>query len=586
MRFKIIQDLLKIFDFVGKKRGFYFLFLQILSIFSSLLDTISVGSIVPFIAIVSDPNKMINNSYVKSLVQILQINNSKELVLIVTFIFIVILVIAATLKWTINYYNLLMTSNITSELATKLFRISLYQPYIKHTQTNSSIIISGIGKASELLNNVINPAIVFLNSFFTILFISSFLIFLNPILVPVTLFTIMLFYFFLAVSVKKILIRQNIKISETTPKINQSIQEALGGIRDILLDGTQKVYYSNYSALDQIIRKSNVKVNIISTSPMIFIQTFGIAVIAVLAGSLGESQQINSGLPLMAALAFGYLRISPAIQSIYSSWVVLNSGRVALDYILNFFNESSIYLGFENNQKPINFAHEIKLDVINFRYNDKLPYAIKNLTLTIKKGEKIGLVGKTGSGKSTLIDIVLGLLSPTSGTLKIDDTIIDHTNMRSWQAHIAHVPQSIYLSDATIAENIAFGIPFDQIDLIRAKDAAEKAQISQTIESFTQKYNTKIGERGIRLSGGQRQRLGIARALYKKADVIIFDEATSALDNNTEIEVMKAIDELSDDLTIIIVAHRTSTLKNCTRVFEIIDEKIYEKNLKDFKLEN
>jgi ABC-type multidrug transport system fused ATPase/permease subunit len=583
MRFKIIQDLLKIFDFVGKKRGLYFLFLQILSILSSMLDTISVGSIVPFIAIVSDPKKMFNNAYVKILVQLFHINNSKELVLIVTVIFIIILVFAAALKWAINYYNLIMTSNITSELATKLFKISLYQPYILHTQTNSSIIISGIGKASDLLNNVINPSVIFLNSFFTILFISSFLILLNPILVSATLFTIVLCYFLLAISVKRILKRQNIKISETTPKINQSIQEALGGIRDILLGGTQKVYYNNYSILDQIIRKSNVKLNIISSSPMIIIQTFGIAVIAVLAGSLGESQEINSGLPLMAALAFGYLRISPAIQNLYSSWVLLNSGRVALDYILNFFNESSTYLGIENNPKPINFSKEIKLVDINFRYNDKLPYTIKNLTLTIKKGEKIGLVGKTGSGKSTLSDIIMGLLSATSGTLEIDDIIIDHTNMRSWQAHIAHVPQSIYLSDATIAENIAFGVPLNEINLKKVELVAKRAQISETIDNWDHGYKTIVGERGIRLSGGQRQRIGIARALYKEADVIIFDEATSALDCDTELEVMKAIEELSHELTIIIIAHRTTTLKNCNRIVKFLGDEIKIYSVKEFE---
>ena len=189
--------------------------------------------------------------------------------------------------------------------------------------------------------------------------------------------------------------------------------------------------------------------------------------------------------------------------------------------------------------------------------------------MTIFKGSKVGFIGLTGSGKSTLLDVVMGLLEPTTGSLEVDGQAIMASNQRAWQAHIAHVPQAIFLADSTIEDNIAFGVPKDQIDFLRVQQAAQKAQIADSIESWPSRYQTVVGERGIRLSGGQRQRIGIARALYKQADVIIFDEATSALDTETEQSVMQSIEGLSKDLTLLIIAHRLTTLKNCTQIVEL-----------------
>jgi ATP-binding cassette subfamily B protein len=194
---------------------------------------------------------------------------------------------------------------------------------------------------------------------------------------------------------------------------------------------------------------------------------------------------------------------------------------------------------------------------------------LRNLDLNIAKGSRIGIIGATGSGKSTLLDIVMGLLRPSEGSLEIDGQPITIENHRAWQAHIAHVPQDIFLADSTVEENIAFSVPKDQIDHERVRQAAQQAQIADSIDTWPKQYQTFVGERGVRLSGGQRQRIGIARALYKQADVIIFDEATSALDNETEQGVMQAIEGLSTELTILIIAHRLSTLRNCTQIVEL-----------------
>lgn len=218
---------------------------------------------------------------------------------------------------------------------------------------------------------------------------------------------------------------------------------------------------------------------------------------------------------------------------------------------------------------PLPFKRQISLAGLKFSYGTTGPSVLSNINLQIPRGSRVGFIGTTGSGKSTLLDIIMGLLSPTSGTICIDDVVLDEANQREWQAHIAHVPQTIFLTDASIAENIAFGVQKEDIDWDRIKEVGEHAQISGLIKSSPDGYETLVGERGLRLSGGQRQRIGIARALYKKADVLVFDEATSALDTNTESAVMKALESMDKNLTILMVAHRTTTLKNCDQIIAL-----------------
>ena len=227
------------------------------------------------------------------------------------------------------------------------------------------------------------------------------------------------------------------------------------------------------------------------------------------------------------------------------------------------------------------FQKVIQLNNLWFRYQKNTSWVLSKINLKIPKGSIIGFIGTTGSGKSTLLDIIMALLHPSKGSIEVDGVEINANNYRGWQSHIAHIPQTIYLSDTTIAENIAFGLPKDQIDYKRVVNMAQKAQIHETIQSLDKQYDTLVGERGVRLSGGQRQRIGIARALYKNADVLIFDEATSALDNVTEKAVMDAINEISKEVTILIVAHRLSTLKNCDLIVELENGKAhYKKELK------
>ena len=283
---------------------------------------------------------------------------------------------------------------------------------------------------------------------------------------------------------------------------------------------------------------------------------------------------ITSALPLLGMLALGAQRLLPLMQQIYGNWSVVAGSHAALNDVVNLLNQPFPSNHYKEESKPINIENSFSLQNIQFRYNDDTPWVLDNISLEIKKGSRIGLIGATGSGKSTTLDLIMGLLEPSKGSLVVDNRIIDDSLIRSWRRTVAHVPQSIFLADSSIAENIAFGVLPDQIDMDRVKKAASKAMISDFIESRKNNYNEIVGERGVRLSGGQRQRIGIARALYKKANIIIFDEATSALDNETEEIVMETIRNLGNDLTLIIVAHRLTTLKDCTKIIELQNGKI------------
>jgi len=323
---------------------------------------------------------------------------------------------------------------------------------------------------------------------------------------------------------------------------------------------------------DQPMRRAQGSNQFIAQAPRFGVEALGMVLIAALAYVLTKQPDgISTAIPVLGALALGAQRMLPVMQLAYASWTNIQGGQVSLRDTLDLLDQPLPEYANQSPPTPLPFQRKISLNQVSFRYGPETPWIFNELNLSIAKGSRVGIIGTTGSGKSTLLDIVMGLLTPTEGVLAIDGQAITIGNQRAWQEHIAHVPQVIFLADSTIEENIAFGQPQSKIDRHRVIQAAKQAQIADIIETWPDQYETFVGERGIRLSGGQRQRIGIARALYKKADVIIFDEATSALDNGTERAIMEAIEGLSKELTVLIIAHRPSTLKNCTQIIELSD---------------
>jgi ATP-binding cassette subfamily B protein len=322
-------------------------------------------------------------------------------------------------------------------------------------------------------------------------------------------------------------------------------------------------------------------------SPRFVMEALGIILIIILAYTLNQqSDGIATTLPVLGALALGAQRLLPALQQSYAAWASIVGSQAALADTLEFLDQPLPPNMLKPAQSSIAFQNTIQFKAIRFRYNVYTPWVLDGIDLTIRKGTRIGIVGGTGSGKSTLLDLLMGLMEPEQGSLLVDGGVIDGESCRAWQSTLAHVPQSIYLADTTLAENIAFGTSRKEIDMDRLRLAAQQAKIADFIENLPERYDACVGERGVRLSGGQRQRVGIARALYKRASVLIFDEATSALDNATEREVIGAIAGLERNLTIIIVAHRMSTVKHCDEIVELKDGRIAAQGTYEYLLKH
>jgi ATP-binding cassette subfamily B protein len=325
-------------------------------------------------------------------------------------------------------------------------------------------------------------------------------------------------------------------------QVVKALQEGLGGIRDVLLDGTQSVYCDTYSKADHALRRANGNNIFIGYSPRFAMEALGMVLIAALAlGMSRTAGSMETALPVLGTLALGAQRLLPVLQQGFAAWATIAGTQMSLAKTLELLEQPLPESALAPAAVPLSFEDKIRFNAVRFRYGEDGPWVLDDFNLTIRKSERVGFVGSTGSGKSTALDLLMGLLTPVDGEVLVDGEPVIGDRVRAWQRSIAHVPQSIFLADASLAENIAFGVPRAQIDMGRVRQAARQAQIADFIEGRRDEYDALVGERGIRLSGGQRQRIGIARALYKRASVLIFDEATSALDSATEQSVMDAI---------------------------------------------
>jgi ABC-type multidrug transport system fused ATPase/permease subunit len=569
---KIFILLVRLWRHFNVIRKLQFGLLLILMLCSALAEIFSIGSILPFIGVLISPSKIYDNSFLKPAINLMEINNPQELLNIVTLIFCVAVVVASAVRLSLLWASSKLSFIAGTEISNKIYRLTLYQPYEVHCSRNSSEVIDGIMNKVNTTVNIIN---MFLNFTGSLVILTSILIAMLA-FKPIIALSIfgglgVIYITIVQVTTSKLISNSHITAKEST-KVIKSLQEGLGGIRDVLINGNQEVYCKIYRDADGPLRRVQASNAFIGSSPRYAIEAVGILLIAFVAYTIAEeSNGITTALPILGALAMGAQRLLPLLQQAYAAWTYILSGQASLNETLNLLDQPLKYESIKNTQSKLTFKKEIKFSRVNFRYDPKTSWVLKNIEFKISKGSRIGFIGSTGCGKSTLMDILMGLLTPTNGKIEIDDILLTNNNTSSWQAHISHVPQSIYLADSTIAENIAFGIPIEHIDFKRVKYAAQQAQIADNIESWPDQYRTIVGERGIRLSGGQRQRIGIARALYKRADILIFDEATSALDSETELSVMESIEKLNNNLTIVLIAHRISTLKNCNQILEIED---------------
>jgi ABC-type multidrug transport system fused ATPase/permease subunit len=553
-----------------RRRG-QFGMLLVLMVLASFAEILSIGAVLPFLGVLIAPERVYGYSIFQPVIKSLGFTSPEQLLFPLTFTFGMAVLITGGMRLFLFWASTRLSFATGADLSINIYRRTLYQPYAVHCARNSSVVINGVStKVNSVIYGIIFPTLTFISSSVMLITILIALLTLDPIIALISFGGFGSIYLFIAALSRRKLLADSQRIAHESTNVIKSLQEGLGGIRDVLIDGSQDIYCQIYSNADLPLRRAQGNNMFIGQSPRYAVEALAMVLIAALAYSLSlQDDGIAKAIPTLGALAVGAQRLLPILQQAYSSWTTIRGGQTSLQDTLELLDQLLPDYASHTVTQPIPFQHNIKLKQLGFRYSPQAPHVLNKLNLVIAKGSRVGFIGTTGSGKSTLLDIIMGLLQPTDGTLEIDSQVVNLGNVRTWQTHIAHVPQSIFLIDSTVEENIAFGVSKNEIDSQRVKQAAQQAQISDNIESWPEQYQTFIGERGIRLSGGQRQRIGIARALYKQADVIIFDEATSALDSETEQAVMQAIESLSRDLTLLIVAHRLTTLKNCTQVVEL-----------------
>jgi len=569
----IPQLLKRLWHHISSRRRRQLGLLLVLMLFASFAEVLSIGAVLPFLGVLTVPEHVFHNSAAQPFIKILGLTSADQMLLPLTIIFGLAVLLAGSMRLLLLWASTRLAFAAGADLSMDIYRRTLYQPYAVHISRNSSDVINGIqGKANGVIFTIIVPMLTLVSSMFMLVSILIALLSVDPIIAMAAFCGFGLIYALIIRFTRSRLLHNSRVAARESTQVIRSLQEGLGGIRDVLIDGSQATYCEIYRNADHPLRRAQGSSAYISASPRYLMEALGMMLIAALAYALAQQANgLAKAIPVLGALTLGAQRLLPVLQQAYGAWATVQSGQASLHDTLLLLDQALPEYAGGYAAEPLQFDRQIDMSRLSFRYSDETPWVLKNLNMTIAKGSRVGFVGVTGSGKSTLLDIVMGLLQATEGSLLVDGKAITSSNHRGWQAHIAHVPQAIFLADSTVEENIAFGVPYDQIDHERVKKAALQSQIAGIIKTWPQGYKTFVGERGIRLSGGQRQRIGIARALYKQADVIIFDEATSALDNETERAVMQAIEGLSADLTVLIIAHRLTTLRNCTQIVELGD---------------
>ncbi len=565
----------QLFRHVKSQRRYQLALLIGLTGVSSVMEVISLGATIPFIGVLTQPEKIFNAPALSWVIQKLGIVSASDLVFPIALFFAMAACFAGLFRLALLWVSVRLSNAIGVDLSVEVYWRTLHQPYPIHIARSSGEVISGVTHKVECVTSVLNSFVVVVTSLILFVAILGTLFFISPMIASVSVVCFSGGYGIIGWVTRKRLKKNSQSIALQQTVAIKTLQEGLGAIRDILLDSSQRIYTKTYSASVAALRRAIGENLYITLAPRFVMETLGMVLIAFFAYSLkSEPGGIAGALPILGALALGAQRLMPLLQQIYGNCSVISGSRSSLIDVLSFLEqpapESTSLVALE----PLLLTDCIRFKDVSFQYSHAGNLVLKDVNITIPKGSRVGLIGKTGEGKSTAIDLLMGLLDPTTGKILIDEHELTPLIKQSWQKNIAHVPQSIYLADSTIAENIAFGVSKNEIDWDQVFEAANQAQIASYIDASAERYETMVGERGVRLSGGQRQRIGIARALYKKATVLLFDEATSALDSEVEAAVMETIDNLGRDYTVITIAHRLTTLRGCDVIYEISNKRI------------
>lgn len=572
-------DMLKyMYSCMSQRRKIQLLACILLMVMGAVAELVTIGAALPFLVLIASPEKLNQFPRLIRFFTWIGADNQQKIFFDASLILCLAVFSAMAVRLLLIWVSQKFVLRLGHDIATRIYDRLLHQAFEYHASRSSSEVLAGMEKVQTVTFGVLLPGMTGAISAFIALLVVALLIAIDPFTAIVA--AIMLGSLYIAVSLgtRRILQGNGRIIARSHTQRTQHLQEGLGGIRDILVQHSQPFFLDAFRRIDDEYRKAQAVNFFISSSPRLVMESIGILIIVLLALYLSfQSGGLTDALPNLGMLVFGAQRLLPQLQLAYMGWSQATGNLNSLEDVVALMampiDVGTSPPGIDSVALPLREA--ITLNRVGFSYA-RGESVLHSIELSISRGERIGLIGKTGSGKSTLLDIIMGLLEPQKGEILIDDMPLTTANRANWQLQIAHVPQTIFLADASIAANIAFGDDPAKIDMNRIRSAAAHAQLLEFIETMPDGFASRIGERGVRLSGGQRQRLGIARALYKNKSVLILDEATSALDDGTEKAVMEAISGLDGVITVLMIAHRLSTLADCNRVVRMHEGRIVQ----------
>ena len=568
---KNIKKIFYLLTIQERKRA---ILLLIMSLVMALLDTIGVASILPFMAVLTNQTLIETNSILNTMFLIsgkFGIENNLDFLFLLGGLVFVLLIASLLFKALTTYASLRFAQMRQHSIGKRLLEGYLHQPYSwflnRHSADLGKTILSEVGR---VVGGGVNPLIELIAKGLVTIALLTLLILADPKLAILISFSLGGAYGLIFLILRKFIK----KIGKESVKSNESrfiaISEAFGAAKEVKFGGLENVFIKRFSETSLIFAKNQATSHIISQLPRFFLEAIAFGgVMLLILYLVGATGSLNNALPVLSLYVFAGYRLIPSLQQLYSSITLLSFVGPSVEKLYDdLLNLKSQEINKDNN--IINFNKSITLKKISYQYPGTSKSVLKDISMNIRAKSTVGLIGLTGSGKTTIVDIILGLIEAQKGTLEVDGKIIQNKNIRAWQRSLGYVPQNIYLSDDSVAANIAFGVEKENINHENVEKASRISNLHNFVfEELPNKYQTKIGERGVRLSGGQKQRIAIARALYHNPKVLILDEATSALDNQTEKAVMDAVNNLSKDITIILIAHRLNTVKNCDIIFKI-----------------
>lgn len=540
-----------------------------------VFEMLSLGILLPFIALLTDKDA-VHNKFLSQYFDLSNMDYSTLVIggmIIIFFIFLIKTIFLIYLSWRQSRFS----SKLFSDISDSLFKGYLSQPYLFHTLRNSSELLKNIQIEVDVFSYVSRSAMMMASEFAFILGVTLLLLYVNPLGTTVVIVFFAGAAFLFHRLTKKRLLKWGTERQVSDENSYKQLTQAFGGIKDVILLDKKQFFLKNFNFFNG--NKANIvaKQNTLQLIPRMYLELLAILALSLLVSiSVLQNKGIETILPVITVFVAAAFRLIPSLNKIMGTMQVFRYARPVIDLLHKEFSTFAANPESTLEKPAITFNEQINIDSISFSYPESDRFSLTNITFSVKRGESIGLIGSSGSGKSTLVDILMGILKPTEGTVLADDTNIN-SNILQWQSKIGYVPQTIFLLDDTLKANIAFGLSPEDIDEAKVWKALKLAELDIWVKSLPEVLETNVGERGVRLSGGQRQRIGIARALYNDPDVLVLDEATSSLDTTTERKIMESVNSLHGIKTLIIIAHRLSTVESCDYIYKMDSGNISEK---------